>query len=524
MNTKIRDTIFFLMVFVLIFDNIPKPVQLNFIGGPVGSKLEVYPLLAGFLYSFYCQYKYGGVFVDCKRFCQYVAVFVAVMLVSTVVGLVTYPYYDLLLNGPVNQIEKLPKVLAFCQAHGISVNAKLLMQAWLVVRTLKGVLLEAFWCFGGAYIVYCWYKNEWQRAVEVLTKAVLSFVMVLFLYAAVEVPYLAGNQTAARILSAINPYIHTVVTNHGWWPPLLWKGQLRLVFPEPSHVGNIIAIAVPVIIGNYYIYKKQTRITLFVITVMSFLVFLSNARTAYAMLFGMLTLLFLLLLFSKRVDFFKKYVCILVCVAVGFACYVNFASSTKDNHVNSQNKISESKVAVNALQNNFASLASSNQRSNKARYALIKAYTRTGMQHPFFGVGNGLTSAYVERNFTAEEAKDREVAMWIKYQQQYGPMAPGYALPGALNEFVDRFSNSGLMGLGIFCMPFIYVLYKLLKLYYVNGDMQAMFIAFAIISLLVAGCNGSVNVLCAIWLLLGLGYAIAFGTPVKEQKDTREPA
>ncbi len=30
MNVKVRDAIFFLRVFALIFDNIPKSVQLNF--------------------------------------------------------------------------------------------------------------------------------------------------------------------------------------------------------------------------------------------------------------------------------------------------------------------------------------------------------------------------------------------------------------------------------------------------------------------------------------------------------------
>ena len=37
MNSTIRDYIFFLLCFSLIFDNIPKPIQLNFLGGEVGN-------------------------------------------------------------------------------------------------------------------------------------------------------------------------------------------------------------------------------------------------------------------------------------------------------------------------------------------------------------------------------------------------------------------------------------------------------------------------------------------------------
>ena len=96
----------YILIFTLIFNNIPKPVQLNFLGGPVGSKLAVYPLIAAFAYTFYCQYKYKDVFVDIKPFLKYILVFISIMLLSTIVGLFNYPYYDLVLNGPVNQIEK----------------------------------------------------------------------------------------------------------------------------------------------------------------------------------------------------------------------------------------------------------------------------------------------------------------------------------------------------------------------------------------------------------------------------------
>ena len=251
-DKKSFNTILFLIVFSLIFNNIPKPVQLNFLGGPVGSELVIYPLIAAFAYTFYCQYKYKNVFVDTKPFLQYILAFISIMLLSTIVGLFNYPYYDLVLNGPVNQIEKLPKVLAFCHAHGVDVDSKLLMQAWIIARQLKSVLMEAFWCFGGAYVIYCWYKDDWQQAVDILIKSLIASFAVLFLYAVVEVAYLGGNLTSRNILAAINPYIHTIVTNHGWWPPLLWKGQLRLVFPEPSHVGNFIAIGLPVIWYKYF--------------------------------------------------------------------------------------------------------------------------------------------------------------------------------------------------------------------------------------------------------------------------------
>ncbi len=511
MNSRIRDGIFFSMVFVLIFNRIPNSVQLGFLGGPVGGKLEVYPLLAAFLYSFYCQYRYGGVFSDCKKFVWYIVAFVGVMLLSTVVGLISYPYYDLVLNGPLDQIEKLPRVLDFLSVHGIHVDAKVLMQLWLAARQIKGVFLDAFWCFGGAYLVYCWYRNEWERAVRITLKAVLGSIALLFAYAAVEVAYLAGSPIAKEILSFINPYIYSIVTNHGWWPPLLWKGQVRLVFPEPSHVGNFIAYAVPFLWYMYFGTKKREIANLaFIMMIgMSFLIFMTKARTAYAMLFGMLVLLPCLLLCGQWHGLLKKFLVMVLAVMIGFGSYLSFGAVVQMSR--GKNVVTVQDMATRSVKDNFLSLASGTKRSNGARYALIMSHIRVGLQHPLFGVGCGLSSAYVAENFTAKEKKIREVSSWIRYQEKRGPFARGYAVPDAMNEFVSRFSSSGLLGLGVFLFPFGLLALKLLKRWRVYKDLEAMFVLLALISSLVAGCNGSLNLIYAVWILLGLGYAMVYG-------------
>ena len=38
-----------------------------------------------------------------------------------------------------------------------------------------------------------------------------------------------------------------------------------------------------------------------------------------------------------------------------------------------------------------------------------------------------------------------------------------------------------------------------------------MFVVLALVSSVVAGCNGGVNILYAVWILLGVSYAIIFG-------------
>lgn len=380
------------------------------------------------------------------------------------------------------------------------------MQVWLIAREIKGVLLEAFWCLGGAYLVYAWYKDEWSQALRLTVRAVTCSCCVLFVYAIAEVLYLAGNETAKGILSFINPYIHPIVTNHGWWPPLLWKGQLRLVFPEPSHVGNYIAFGLPLIWYGYIQSDTNRRAALPLTMVMAFLVFMTKARTAYAMLAGMLLLLVCLILLGRQYELLKKFAVLIVCVTIGFAGYISFVKTTSLSRANQTQS-----VVQRSLEDNLVSLVSNNKRSNGARYGLLKAHFRTGLQHPLLGVGKGLTGVYVADNFTPEEAANGEISSWIRYQEERGPMAAGYSMPDAMNEFVSRFSSTGILGLGTFLFPFAYVLLRLLKKWVIRKDLTAMMMMLALISSMMAGCNGSLNLMYAVWLLLGLSYAVAFG-------------
>lgn len=317
MNLKIRNTIFFLLVFFLAFNNIPKPIQLNFLGGPVQSKLVVYPILVAFIYAGYCQYKNKDIFVDIKPFLKYVAAFICIMLLSTIVGLYNYPYYDLVLNGPVDQIEKLPKVLVFCHAHGINVDSKQLMQVWIIARQLKSVLMEAFWCFGGAYMVYLLCKDNRKKTMDIIGKALLCSVAIIIVYSLIEVAFLAHCNVAAKILSTINSYIHEIKNDGKWWPPLLWNGQLRSIFAEPSYYGIYMAFVLPWL--WYEIYNKKSKIYIAVTFMLTFFLFLTKARTAFMLHMGELVIFSLcLVLFFRNKIAFKQWSKVIAISCVAF--------------------------------------------------------------------------------------------------------------------------------------------------------------------------------------------------------------
>ena len=110
MNRKVIDIIFAFLVFALPFKYIPRIFWITTLGGPFGNDLVVYPLLIGFVYTFYCQWKYRNVFFKWAIFKKFILAYVGVLLVSLIWGLINYPYYDQILAGPADQIEKLPKV------------------------------------------------------------------------------------------------------------------------------------------------------------------------------------------------------------------------------------------------------------------------------------------------------------------------------------------------------------------------------------------------------------------------------
>lgn len=52
---KIIDILFLMISFSLAFNNIPKVIQMNFLGGVLGNKLVFYPVIIGFIFTLYLK-------------------------------------------------------------------------------------------------------------------------------------------------------------------------------------------------------------------------------------------------------------------------------------------------------------------------------------------------------------------------------------------------------------------------------------------------------------------------------------
>ena len=512
MNYRMKDFLFLVLIITLIFNKIPTFIQVNFIGGSVGSKLAFYPLLIGFVYSayYYCKSKIVPPYF--KQFLQFISFYIGVLLISLLVGLITYPYYDVVFSAPLSQIEKLPKLLGFLAEHGIYLDEKYILCLWIIARTIKGVFLETLWCFGGAYMIFCWYCDNWRAGVKILTNGALASLVVIFAYSMIEVFYLAGSNDAQSILKIVTPYLHRVKTSYGWWPPLLWKGQLRSIFAEPSYFGIFAAFVLPCL--WYKLICSSKKIYFFIITLFSFLLFLTKARTAFMLHLGeLLLLLGFTMLYLRNREYMKRITVVFLCGIMAFITSNLFIANVMEKTQN----IPTTQSITKYVDSNAASLANPDSRSNRARYSVMEADLKIGLNHPVLGVGSGLRDAYMPDYFSIKGLQNKEIQMWINYQKHLGVFRCGYP---SLGEYTSRFAETGILGLICFLVPPFYLLYNLFKkISFLSMKERLPFIMYLIsfMGIMVSGIGDTLNITYCYWVLLGLGYAMCFGECKNEE-------
>ena len=110
--------------------------------------------------------------------------------------------------------------------------------------------------------------------------------------------------------------------------------------------------------------------------------------------------------------------------------------------------------------------------------------------------------------FDDEDKQSREVRKWIDDYYEEGVLK--YTLD-AMNEYVSRFSANGIIGLFLFCFPFLYAMWKLFvemkNEIQEERQLKMLGVLLSLISSFVAGCNGSLTILYAPWIVLAFAYA-----------------
>lgn len=442
----------------------------------IGATLSKFFILAGIL-LYILKLCVGQ--LKLTRFEQFAAFYLFVLLLwqclCTVIGIQEFEYYSLV---SLDQMDKLRFFIQMLRDYGFPVTDIAAIKVWLCLRFLKDCLLYVVFSYGVSLWVYHLYHekvkcSETPRSVAFshLTFSIIILCLIMTVYSIIEIGYLTGNLTCARILAQINPLLYEVKKLHGWWPPLLWKNQLRSVFAEPSFFGLASTMIVPILIYKILASPKNIFVKRFftcVFGIFLVMLFLTRARTALLLFVGQLFLLVFYVLFFKRV-YLKKVFHIFFVVLLSFCLSLFIMSGFKVVNLDSGTAYT-SNVQTNAadyINDNIASVVG-NKRSNNARYASVRATFLTGLQHPLFGVGMGLNTAYVNANFTEEDLRNNEVRNWSRYIDQEGVLKSPIPL---LNQFSIIFANFGGIGLFLYLLPMFYILFGVLKILF-SGRMN----------------------------------------------------
>ena len=104
---KMRDRIFIFICLCMPFLCTPKILNMDFIGGPVGRQLILYPILFLFIYTVYAIINRKYTFISIVAFKRYLAVFVVTLLFSAIMGIIIFPYYEIVFNGSVKILSQI---------------------------------------------------------------------------------------------------------------------------------------------------------------------------------------------------------------------------------------------------------------------------------------------------------------------------------------------------------------------------------------------------------------------------------
>lgn len=492
---QLQKVCFLLAVALLPLNNLSVVFPLNIIGGGFGNKASFYPIFFGMAIAIYQEIRCGGFFADFRTFRNYMAGYLLLILLSTVSGLYSYPYYEAI---KLSELGRLPRLLALI---GFAPSSEVMAAIYIGLRVIKNNILSTIYTFGAAYWIYSLFRKDAAAGISILQKGISLALVVIFAYSGIELFYLAGSSTAKTILQTVNPWLYQVRSAHNWWPPLLWPNQVRSVFSEPSFFGIYIAFALP-FLWQRLLCKKV--VDFLVLLFLSVLLFLTKARTTALLFLGQFSLLALSTFLLKRREYFLRLGLVFLLSAAAFSLSVFFINA----FIGGQKTLGVTGTMKHYVNDNVESAADPAKRSNQSRYSVILADWRIGLANPLLGVGIGLRDAYVPQHFSPASMKNIEIKNWVRFQKEKGILQS--TIP-KLCEYSARFAETGIIGLVLFLLPLLQLGRKMVQTYRFakHRERESLLVfAMSLLALCAAGFSNTLDINYCYWVLLGLGYAL----------------
>lgn len=377
----------------------------------------------------------------------------------TIIGVLKFPYWNEQANVFLQNTSMVQKIAIFYP--NIIHNNELLHLKYcisLILNTFHNIFIPL--C-GIPFVFYVMFKNKEKREIlDVVSRAAFILASVLTLYSLIEIPWLlTENEFCANLLKFINKFLYDANSND-WWPPLLWKNQLRSFTYEPAFFGIIAMFILPML--WYRAFQLKEKKVLILLVLFTCMIFFTRSRTAQVVLLGEIGLLLLLSVYGKYKCWISHITAIIILTMFSFFIFLSApitVSFFSESEIDSS--MSVESMAYHYYKNDVSSIGIENTRSNIARWGNMIATFNVGMSHPILGVGAGLQHMYIADNIPAFAQCDNEINFWVRRLREKGFMETGFP---NLNSYLTIMACFGIPGLFMYLLPILYLVITIYKI------------------------------------------------------------
>lgn len=486
MNDKIFLYIRILFILALVFlpfNEIHMAFRPRLVAGMMAAELSVYPVIGIALLTVYYRIHFKTKLYK-ERCFLYFSLFSMVVIILTSL----WARYVVYVNGYIGVVGPITGETA----------------DFVIAKNMLAAVVRYVWSFGIAYCIFCWYKERKDKLVKDVIIGITSVSIILISFSIVEMCHFMNQRWASNMMATLTPLFYEVNRIHGnTWPPLFWEYQFRSVMPEPSNLGMIICLLIPLIWRQIGVGKKAYYGILFGVTT---LLFLSQARTATITLGIEIAVFFIITLVlsmkKRRLHRFGKLLIKVICVTLlSFYSAVSFISTYMQPPAENFSKI---KDGYSYVSNNITSVVSDKEKrsSNISRLENMKAEFLIFKDYPILGVGSGFVAVY-KPMYIPITNRNGELERWSVEQESVGFSKS--AFPVAC-EYTVVLAERGMLGFIVFTIPLILIFVELIKKIYIREPKDFFSIAclLSYIGFMVVGLTASLYVTYGFWLLLAV--------------------
>ena len=353
----------------------------------------------------------------------FIVYFIANMAV-TIHGNLVFPFYDIVDFSKLEGAEKtaFQAISKLFPLNPDPIN-------WIIINTMKTCLTTVTKFYSSYFIVFSillFYRETSFNISDDIWLGITAILPVLAIYEIFEVAFLVGAIWGETALRTINPLLYEVESTNGWWPPILWPGQIRSVFQEPSFLSYWGVLCVPFFLRSIH-KRKHFWISIFELAFISFIVLGSNSRTGTALLLGVICVYFIVALIIKQKRVIKVALLVFCIIAISLVSSVAILSTNIDSY----------------FDNTLGTLTSTTARSNSQRFAMMKAQLDIFSKHPLLGVGEKYLSSYLADYFNKHDMDNEEIDLWVETTAGNGFISGGFP---PLCEYTSALAAYGLLG------------------------------------------------------------------------------